>query len=177
VLCCREALAVQAGYLCRNTTDAEDLVQEVVLKALQHRAKYQPGTTLKAWLRAILRNTFLLRRRKSSREAAFDADKAERALARHADPAIAIELDDVRRALRLLPTAYRDVLVLASAGSSYDEMSYILGCAVGTIKSRLSRARDLLQAVLRESEFKALPCSPDPAAQLEAEFHLLADSH
>jgi RNA polymerase sigma-70 factor (ECF subfamily) len=174
VLAHRDGLAVQARYLCRNRAESEDLVQEVVVKALQHRHQFQPGTNLRAWLRAIMRNTFLLRQRGRNREASFDPERAEPWLARHDDPTIAMQLDDVRRALRLLPARYRDALTLAAAGSSYDEMSCILGCAVGTVKSRLSRARDLLQAVLQEGEFKALPCSSNPAEILEADFVSLA---
>ena len=170
-----EGLAIQARYLCRNRAESEDLLQEVIMKALQYRHQFERGTNLRAWLRTIMRNTFLLRQRGRNREAAFDPERAELWLAHHDDPTIAMQLDDVRRALRLLPERYRDALTLAAAGSSYDEMSCILGCAVGTVKSRLSRARDLLQAVLQEGEFKALPCSSNPAEILEADFNSLAN--
>jgi RNA polymerase sigma-70 factor, ECF subfamily len=174
VLALSDALAVQARYLCRDRVEAEDLVQDVVMKAFQYRHQFERGTNLRAWLRTIMRNTFLLRQRGRSRESDFDPDRAERRLAQYSDPTIAMQLDDVRRALCLLPKTYRDALTLAAAGSSYDEMSCILGCAVGTVKSRLSRARDLLQAVLQEGEFKALPRSSNPAEKLEADFYSLA---
>lgn len=165
-----EALAVQARFLCRSRAESEDLIQEVVMKALQYRHQFERGTNLRAWLRTIMRNTFLLRQRGRSRESDVDPESAQRRLAHLDDPTIAMQLDEVRRALCLLPKPYRDALTLAAAGSSYDEMSCILGCAIGTVKSRLSRARDLLQAVLQEGEFKALPCSSNPAAKLEADF-------
>lgn len=167
-------LAFYARYLCRNRAEAEDLAQEVVLRALQHQHQFEPGTNLKAWLRAIMRNTHLLRSRRRWREGTYSPELAERTLVSTSDPAIPMELDDVRRALRLLPPRYRDALVLAAGGSSYDEMSHVLGCAVGTVKSRLSRARDLLQAVLQEGRFKALPCSSNALATLEADYALLA---
>jgi RNA polymerase sigma-70 factor (ECF subfamily) len=167
-------LRFYARYLCRNPLEAEDLVQDVILKALQHRKQFEPGTNLKAWLRTIMRNTHILRSRRRWREADYDPERAERKLVSAADPTIPMELDDVRRALCLMPERYRDALVLAAGGSSYDEMSCILGCAIGTVKSRLSRARDLLQAVLQEGDFKALPCSSDPLARLEADYASLA---
>jgi RNA polymerase sigma-70 factor (ECF subfamily) len=174
VLLQAQFLRFYARYLCRDRLAAEDLVQDVILKALQHRDQFEPGTNLKAWLRAIMRNTHVLRNRRRWREVDYDPEGAERKLVSWADPSIPMELDDVRRALCLMPPRYRDPLVLAAGGSSYDEMSCILGCAIGTVKSRLSRARDLLQAVLREGEFKALPCSSDPLAKLEADYASLA---
>ena len=167
-------LRFYARYLCRDRQEAEDLVQDVVLKALQHQSQFQPGSNLKAWLRAIMRNTHILKNRRRWREAEYDPERAERKLVSAADPTIPMELDDVRRALCLMPARYRDALVLAAGGSSYDEMSFILGCAIGTVKSRLSRARDLLQTVLQEGDFKALPCSSDPLAKLEADYASLA---
>ena len=167
-------LRFYARYLCRDRLEAEDLVQDVILKALQHRSQFEPGTNLKAWLRAIMRNTHILRNRRRWREADYDPERAERKLVSVADPTIPMELDDVRRALCLMPARYRDALVLAAGGSSYDEMSYILDCAIGTVKSRLSRARDLLQAILQEGDFKALPCCSDPLAKLEADYASLA---
>jgi len=174
VLLQAELLGVYARYLCRDRAEAEDLVQEVMLRALQHRHQFEPGTNIKAWLRAIMRNTHLLRNRRRWREADYDPEVAERRLLCVSDPMIAMELDDVRRALRLMPPRYREALVLAAGGTSYDEMSGIFGCAIGTVKSRLSRARDLLQAVLQEGCFKRLPSSSDPLAKLEADYAALA---
>ena len=174
VLLQAEVLGAYARYLCRDRGEAEDLVQEVILRALQHRHQFEPGSNLRAWLRAIMRNTHLLRNRRRWREADYNPEVAERRLACVSDPTIAMELDDVRRALGLMPARYRDALVLAAGGTSYDEMSGIFGCAIGTVKSRLSRARDLLQAVLQEGCFKQLPSSSDPLAKLEADYATLA---
>ena len=174
VLLQAEVLGAYARYLCRDRGEAEDLVQEVILRALQHRHQFEPGSNLKAWLRAIMRNTHLLRNRRRWREADYNPEVAERRLLCVSDPTIAMELDDVRRALRLMPARHRDALVLAAGGTSYDEMSGIFGCAIGTVKSRLSRARDLLQAILQEGCFKQLPSSSDPLAKLEADYVALA---
>lgn len=176
VLLHSQVLGFYARHLCRDRGEAEDLLQEVILKALQYRRQFTPGTNLKAWLRTIMRNTYLLRNRRKWRDAPYNSETAERVLVSVSDPAIAMELDDVRRALGLMPPHYRDALLLAAGGGSYDEMSYILGCAVGTVKSRISRARDMLKAILAEGGFKAVPCSSDPLAELEAAYESLAKS-
>jgi RNA polymerase sigma-70 factor (ECF subfamily) len=173
VLAHSQALSVLARYLCRDKAEAEDLHQEVLLRAFRYRHQFKPGSNLKAWLRAIMRNTHALRGRRSRREVEYDPRLAEYLLATATDPTIPMELDDVRRALTLLPTRCREVLILAAGGSSYDEMSLVLGCPVGTVKSRLSRARDLLQAVLAEGDFRALEYSRDPLRDLESQFAAL----
>ena len=173
VLAHSQALRVLARYLCRDRAEAEDLHQEVLLRAFRYRHQFKPGSNLKAWLRAIMRNTHALRGRRSRREVEYDPRLAEYLLATVTDPTIPMELDDVRRALTLLPTRCREVLILAAGGSSYDDMSLILGCPTGTVKSRLSRARDLLQAVLAEGDFRALEHSRDPLGDLESQFAAL----
>ena len=173
VLAHSQSLRVLARYLCRDRAEAEDLHQEVLLRAFRYRHQFMAGSNLKAWLRAIMRNTHALRGRRSRRQAEYDPQLAERLLATETDPTIPMELDDVRRALTFLPVRCREVLILAAGGSSYDEMSYVLGCPVGTVKSRLSRARDLLQAVLAEGDFRALEHSRDPLGDLESQFAAL----
>lgn len=166
----RASLGRLAGHLCRNRLEADDLVQEVLLKALLYRHQFTPGSNLKAWLNTILRNAHALRSRRRRREAHCDPQLAADRLATTCDPTIPMELDDVRRAMTLLPARCRDVLVLAAGGSAYDEMAFILGCPIGTVKSRLSRARDLLQAVLAEGAFRGLEPCGDPAARVLSQF-------
>jgi RNA polymerase sigma-70 factor (ECF subfamily) len=159
-------------YLCWDRSEAEDLVQEVVLRALTNRHQFTMGTDLRAWLRAIMRNAFALRGRR--READYDPVKAEKVLATSGDPSITMELEDVRRALTLISPHFREVLILAAGGSSYDEMSFVLGCSLGTVKSRLSRARDELQAILCDGSYRTLGCCSDPVGNIEAQFATLS---
>jgi RNA polymerase sigma-70 factor (ECF subfamily) len=166
----RTSLGRLAAHLCRNRIDADDLVQEVMMKALLYRHQFTPGSNLKAWLNTILRNTHALRCRRRGRETHWDPESVAERLPTMCDPTIPMELDDVRRALTLLPPRCRDVLVLAAGGSAYDEMAFILGCPIGTVKSRLSRARDLLQAVLAEGAFKDLEPCADPAELVLLQF-------
>ena len=173
VLAHKDGLLRLALYLCRDRGEAEDLVQDALLKALYHWRQFEAGSNMKAWLSTILRNTWFLRSRRRLREPPFDPQMSAETLGASSDPTIPMELDDVRRAMSLLPRRCRDVLVLAAGGSSYDEMSFILGCPVGTVKSRLSRARDLLQATLAEGDFKALAHCDDPAARFLSEFAAL----
>jgi RNA polymerase sigma-70 factor (ECF subfamily) len=174
VLAQRQSLRALARYLCRNRVDAEDLLQEVLFRAFRYRAQFEDGTNIRAWLGRIMRNTHSLGNRAKRRQGDYDRGQAEARSATSVDPTINLELDDVRRAITLMPAQSRQILLLAAGGSSYDEISFILGCPVGTVKSRLSRARDLLQAVLSEGDFKVLACSRDPLADLEAQFWALS---
>lgn len=144
-----------ARGLCGDMTTAEDLAQEALAKAWSARASYQPGTNLKGWLFTILRNQFYSEKRRSWRNVPLDQEKAERTLVAIADPTATLWLDDVRRAMRLLPDGHREALVLiGAAGCSYDEAARMCGCPVGTVKSRVSRARTQLAEILAGS---ALP--------------------
>jgi RNA polymerase sigma-70 factor (ECF subfamily) len=169
-----DSLRILARYLCRDRFEAEDLCQEVLMRAFRCRHQFEPGTNLKAWLGAIMRNAHALKGRRSRRQADYDPEVAEYVLATTTDPTIPMELDDVRRAISLLPARCREVLLLAAGGSSYDEMSFALRCPIGTVKSRLSRARDLLHAVLAEGDFRSLPYSRNPLGELESQFAALA---
>jgi RNA polymerase sigma-70 factor (ECF subfamily) len=145
-----------ARSLANDPAAADDLAQEALLKAWDARASFEPGTNLKAWAFMILRNCFYSEKRRSWRQAAWDQEKAERTLTAASDPAAAIELDELRRALAELPTEQRDALVLIGAGGfSYEEAAQICGCAVGTIKSRVNRARKALEAIIESGSFAA----------------------
>lgn len=145
-----------ARTLAGHREDADDLCQETLAKAWQSRDAYQLGTNLKAWLFMILRNQFYSDRRRSWRQQPWHDSDGENALVAQDNQAAKLDLTDLSRALRLLTDEQREVLILVGAGGfSYDEAASICGCALGTIKSRLARARGALQGLLEQ-----------PAAQL-----------
>jgi RNA polymerase sigma-70 factor (ECF subfamily) len=146
--------------LTRNRAEAEDVVQETCLRAFRAFDRFDPGSNCRAWLFTILRNVFLNRQRGRDREV-HDADGV---LAMEATEATTLGAPannpeeeflqtvlhgDVDRALRALPLVYREAVILADLeGLSYREVSEVLRCPVGTVMSRLSRARHLLQRSL-----------------------------
>lgn len=138
-----------ARTLCGDATAADDLAQDAMLKAWDARASYQMGTNMKAWTFMILRNQFYSEKRRSWRQTQLDQEAAERTLMAIDDPSAPIALDELRSALKTLPDEQREALVLVGAGGfAYEEAAEICNCAVGTVKSRVSRARRALQASL-----------------------------
>ena len=139
--------------LCGDKERADDLVQETLFKAWNHLDSFKEGTNLKAWLFTILRNTYFSERRKRRREVE-DADGSYAAtLATHPEQHGHMEMQDFRAALVKLPDDQREALVLVgAAGFSYEEAAEICGCAVGTIKSRVNRARNRLADMLGLAE-------------------------
>jgi RNA polymerase sigma-70 factor, ECF subfamily len=131
--------------LAQNPDRADDLVQETLVKAWDKQSAFEPGTELKAWLFTILRNEFYSQLRKRGREVPdVDGTMGER-LAVHPGQQGRMDLDDLGKALELLPEDQREAIVLVGAlGLSYAEAADVCGCAVGTIKSRVSRARSSL---------------------------------
>lgn len=154
----------------RDPARADDLVQEAILKAWTNLDKFKPGTNLRAWLFTILRNTFLSEMRKRKREVE-DADGALVAgLAEKPRQESALELQDFRDALNLLPDDQREAIILVgAAGFSYEEASAICGCAPGTVKSRVSRARKRLSELMRLSETDAIGEDALIAAAIDAQ--------
>jgi RNA polymerase sigma-70 factor (ECF subfamily) len=143
-----------ARSLCGDATAADDLVQEALSRAWDKRTSFELGTNLKAWAFMITRNQFYSDKRRSWRQQALDPELAERTLVAVDDPSATLELDEVRRALAMLPEDQREALILIGAGGmSYEEVAEICGAAVGTIKSRVSRARDRLALILLEHSF------------------------
>jgi RNA polymerase sigma-70 factor, ECF subfamily len=138
-----------AFSLCGQHDRADDLVQETLLKAWSHLDSFQEGTNLRAWLFTILRNTFITEMRRRRREVEdADGKKAEGLFVAPAQQGH-IDMQDVRKALDLLPPRQREALVLVgAAGMSYDETAEITKCAVGTVKSRVNRARSRLAQLL-----------------------------
>jgi len=163
-----------ARTLCRDIEQAEDLAQEAVMKAWQNRAQFQPGTNLRAWLATILRNRFYSLGRRRKWQAEYDQEVIERTLVAPDDPASRVELEDVRRALAMLPDFQREALILVGAGGmSYEEVAEIAGCPLGTVKSRVRRARDELQSILFEGRPFDLPSCDSPLEALVADFDRL----
>jgi RNA polymerase sigma-70 factor (ECF subfamily) len=161
-----------ARSLCGNPTEADDLVQEALAKAWKSRASYAPGTSLKSWTFTIVRNQFYSDKRRSWRSSSLDPETAERTLVAASNPSAALELDEVRRALTLLPDDQREALILVGvAGLPYEEVSAICGCAIGTIKSRVSRARSRLAEIIGAGFVEA-----DDTAPSQAMDSLLADA-
>lgn len=151
-----------ARTLCHDHEQAEDLAQEALLKAWQCRGQFQPGTNLRAWLATILRNRFYSLGRRRKWHADYDQEIIERTLVAPDDPSANVELEDMRRALAMLPDFQREALILVGAGGmSYEEVAQIAGCPLGTVKSRVRRARDELQAILYEGRLpQGLSTSP-----------------
>src|SRR6201985_3394907 len=143
-----------ARSLCGDPTAADDLAQDAMLKAWDARASFQIGTNMKAWTFMILRNQFYSEKRRSWRQSQLDQDVAERTLPAVDDPEAPIALDELRLGLAMLPPEQREALILVGAGGfAYEEAAAICECAVGTVKSRVSRARRALHAVLETGEY------------------------
>lgn len=138
--------------LAQNADKADDLVQETLVKAWDKQSSFQPGTNLKAWLFTILRNEFYSQMRKRGREVQDSDGIMTARLAIHPAQQGSLDLDDFKIALETLPEDQREAIILIGAsGFSYEEAAAICGCAVGTIKSRVSRARTRLQEILQVS--------------------------
>jgi RNA polymerase sigma-70 factor (ECF subfamily) len=150
-----DALYNLARWLAREPIEAEDLVQETFTRALAAAHQFEAGSNLKAWLFRILRNAYLDSRRRSKTEAAepqgdnvdeIGAAELETVDESQSAQIRAVVADEVAQAVRALPEIWRSVVILDLEGMTESEMASVLGCAEGTVKSRLSRAR----AVLRE---------------------------
>ena len=137
-----------ARFLSRDAAHADDLTQDALASALKCRSSFAAGTNLKAWLFAIVRNQFYSDKRRAKWVAPFDP-MAERSLVALFDPMAALELADVLAAMQRLGDDQRVALSLvAIAGLSYEEAAQICRCAQGTLKSRVSRARERLLQIL-----------------------------
>jgi RNA polymerase sigma-70 factor (ECF subfamily) len=144
-----------ARTMTGNSTEADDLAQEALAKAWRRRDSFTMGTNMKAWAFMILRNQFYSDMRRAWRSVRLDQEAAERTLLASDDPSAPIELNELRMALSALPTDQREALILVGAGGmSYEEAAEICNCAVGTVKSRVSRARDALRRIIEAGAFK-----------------------
>ena len=134
-----------ARALCRNAAWADDLTQEAVPKAWSNAAQFEPGTNFRGWIFTILRNTFLTSVRRRRREVQDPDGKFDLRVTIGPTQELNVELSDLARCLDSISTDQRDaVLMVGPAGYSYQEAADRCGCAVGSIKSRVSRARRIL---------------------------------
>lgn len=138
-----------ARSLCDNAHQADDHVQETLVKAWKHQASFQAGTNLKAWLFTILRNGFVSEKRKLRHEIEDVDGLLAAKLSVSGEQQSHMEMVDFSRAFEQLPADQREALLLIGAeGFSYDDAAIMCGCAVGTIKSRVNRARAKLTELL-----------------------------
>ena len=150
------ALRAFARTFSRDTSDADDLVQETLTKAISKIHQFTPGTSMKSWLFTIMRNTFYTRVRIAAREAPGAADCVSAKPAVDATQEWSARGRELQEALHRLPPQQREILVLVGvAGVSYEDAAEICGCAMGTVKSRLNRARLRLLEELGESSSKS----------------------
>ena len=138
------ALRAFALRFCHTKDDIDDLVQETLFKALRFHDKFQPGTNLKSWLFTIMRNQYFSQFRCRKRETVTEDEQLDRLLASPPSQEWTLYERDVAKAIERMPPASRSALMQVSAGISYEEAAHSLGCEVGTIKSRVSRARHQL---------------------------------
>ena len=132
---------------------ADDLVQETLLRALANIDSFQPGSNLPAWLFTILRNLFRSDYRKRRREVEDAEGNYAKTLKTQPSQNAHLEFEEFRGALEKLPQDQREALILVGAsGFSYEDAASICGCAVGTIKSRVNRARNRLGEMLGMDE-------------------------
>ncbi|MDP8917113.1 MAG: sigma-70 family RNA polymerase sigma factor [Pseudomonadota bacterium] len=161
-----------ARTLCGDPAAADDLAQDAMMKAWDARTSFQPGTNMKAWTFMILRNQFYSEKRRSWRQTQLDQEAAERTLVATDDPSAPIALDELRQALSSLPDEQREALILVGAGGfAYEEAAEICQCAVGTVKSRVSRARRALHGLLESGAY-----TRDGSPAAEAMSAILADA-
>ena len=136
------SLRAFAWSLSRNSSDADDLVQETLIKAWVNRDRFEAGTNLRAWLFTILRNTYYTAVVKRRREVADEDGRHAATLSEGPTQDWSMAIHALRAALDKLPDEHREALVLVgAAGVSYEEAAEICGCALGTIRSRVNRAR------------------------------------
>lgn len=140
--------------LSGNIDTADDLVQEAMLKAWAARAKFKPGSNMRAWTFTILRNVFISQMRRNKFKGEYDELAAEKLLAAPAPQDAPLHLSDLQRGLMQLPDNQREAVILVGAGGfSYEEAAEICGCKVGTVKSRVSRAREALSVMVEHGNF------------------------
>jgi RNA polymerase sigma-70 factor, ECF subfamily len=145
----RKSLRAFAISLSGNIDRADDLVQETLLRAIANIDSFQPGTNMSAWMFTILRNLFRSEYRKRRREVEDTDGSYAESLKSHPEQGSRLEFQEFRGALAKLPPDQREALILVGAsGFSYEEAAHICGCAVGTIKSRVNRARTRLADLL-----------------------------
>ncbi len=152
--------------LSGNPDLADDLTQDTMVKAWASRDRFERGTSIKAWTFVILRNTFLSQMRRNKFRGEYDEASVERTLSSPASQEGTSEMADLQRALMELPQDQREALILVGAGGmSYEDAAIICNCALGTMKSRVSRARTALEQIMERGEFKKTRAESIPATE------------
>lgn len=142
-------LRAYARALTRDRSDADDLVQETLTKALRYSHRFNEGTHLKAWLFTIMRNTFYTAVKKIVRERPGAEDCVSSSVTVQPDHDSIIAHKELMAAIDRLPAQYREMLILVVVlGESYDAAAELCDCAIGTVKSRVNRARNMVVADL-----------------------------
>lgn len=138
-------LRAYARLLCRDVTRSDDLVQNACLKAWQHQDNYDPDKgPLRGWLFRILRNDFYQQRRVDTRSETREQEEIEAKLVADCNLEQRSSLTRMLQAVDSLKRAQREAfLLVVAAGFTYDEAADVLGCSAGTVKSRVSRAREM----------------------------------
>lgn len=153
--------------LSGNPDLADDLTQDTMVKAWASRDRFEPGTSIKAWTFVILRNTFLSQMRRNKFRGEYDEAVVERTLSTPALQEESGEIADLQRGLMELPQDQREALILVGAGGmSYEDAASICGCALGTMKSRVSRARAALEEVMARGQFAQSRADAAPASEV-----------
>lgn len=139
------ALRGYAWVLTKRQEDVDDLVQDTLVKAIANVDRFQMGTNLRAWLMTIMRNTFFNRIQRSARERTGAGDCVSHSLSVPPTQEWALRGKETIAAIMALPTHYREVLILVvMLGESYETAAEICGIAIGTVKSRVARARAMV---------------------------------
>lgn len=153
-----------ARSLTRNSADADDLVQETLTKALRYHHQFAEGTHLKPWLFTIMRNTHFTAIKKRMREQVGAADCVSGTVSVQPRHDAVIAYKETLAAIDRLPVQYREMLTLVvMLGESYEDAALICNCAVGTVKSRVNRARRMVVEMLSEAPGPARFASHNPA--------------
>jgi RNA polymerase sigma-70 factor, ECF subfamily len=143
------SLRAFAISLCRDRNEADDLVQETLIRAWNSLGDFQEGTNFKAWLFTILRNNFYNGLRKLKHQTEYVRSMDNSSFIEPASQDKKLEFEDVIRGLGVLPPDQREALILVTVENmSYEQVAVICGCPIGTVKSRVNRARARLEAHL-----------------------------
>jgi RNA polymerase sigma-70 factor, ECF subfamily len=147
-----------ARALTRDGNRADDLVQDTLVRGLAKADLWQPGTDIRAWLFTIMHNQYVNDMRRATREqATVDVDRVASTLVATADPTASRQLSELDRALGHLSEGQRAVVLLVGLeGMSYDEAAKILRVPIGTVRSRLGRAREALRSLMGMDETKSV---------------------
>jgi len=152
-----------AHKLTRNTANAEDLVQSTLLRALEKQTYFETGTDLFKWTSKIMYNLFVTDyRRKTKFETQYDPESYIDNRAVEADQQVKMELKAVNAAMNHMSDEHKEILVMVCVkGMQYQEVADVLGIPVGTVRSRLSRARNQLMALMEGPETPSVPFNPE----------------